>query len=745
MPEMNDSTGSTNRLVSAKTYSKTQKAPRRDRRVKRRQVQQAITVRFVLHTLRQWWMVALPVGLLLATAAGGGVYLLFEEEFKASAWLEIKENTPYIIHNTQSQSRQFVGTQTQLISSPFVLGEALNDPDVKDLAELREARENGVDPLDWIRQGLSVDAAGRQSELYTISFTSHTRENAALVANAVVRAYYSHWQQRDVQRTQRVIELLEEARERHAKDVERLRDDVRRMTKAAVGVDPYAAPSERTVVLNDPLAELQTQLTNAQVENQVLDMEIAAFQEMIDAQEVKVSDSMVAQAVEGNAEVQAIRTQIQTQTIKLEQILKAAARGKEDPFYQQLAARMTKDEETLAAVRAMLVERVRTEMTRGLAIQRRTQLEQMQSRKNATVLMEDLLRKRYEEEFGKKKLYSGETVELAFQRAELSRAVQTLDMIATRAASLRTEQKAPAQITPLQDAIVPGGPIEKFPVAKFTMAALIALLCPFGLAVLWERMVRRVNTIEELEQDSRMTVVGEIARLPVRTKAVGSDSNGRLGRGLRIFEESVDGLRTCLMLSESLRDMKVLAITSASKQEGKTSISSQLAVSIARASGAPTLLIDGDMRSPDIHNVFEIPLEPGFAQVLGRECTLEDAIVTGWNEHLHILPAGRLLASPHKLLGNGELKELLDSVRSAYRYIILDTPPILAASESLVMARAADASLVCAMRDTSRVDRVRMAHERLVAAGSQPIGTVLNGVPTSRYAYRYGTYAYARD
>jgi len=191
--------------------------------------------------------------------------------------------------------------------------------------------------------------------------------------------------------------------------------------------------------------------------------------------------------------------------------------------------------------------------------------------------------------------------------------------------------------------------------------------------------------------------------------------------------------------------MKVLAVTSASKQEGKTSISSQLAVSIARASGAPTLLIDGDMRSPDIHNVFEIPLEPGFAQVLGRECTLEDAIVTGWNEHLHILPAGRLLASPHKLLGNGELKELLDSVRSAYRYIILDTPPILAASESLVMARAADASLVCAMRDTSRVDRVRMAHERLVAAGSQPIGTVLNGVPTSRYAYRYGTYAYARD
>jgi tyrosine-protein kinase Etk/Wzc len=94
------------------------------------------------------------------------------------------------------------------------------------------------------------------------------------------------------------------------------------------------------------------------------------------------------------------------------------------------------------------------------------------------------------------------------------------------------------------------------------------------------------------------------------------------------------------------------------------------------------------------------------------------------------------------LLGNGAWQAVLAAIPSDYRYIIIDTPPVLAASESLVLAKAADASLVCAMRDVSRMDQVRKASERLQAAGSRVIGTVLNGVPTRQYAYRYGTYAH---
>jgi Mrp family chromosome partitioning ATPase len=78
-------------------------------------------------------------------------------------------------------------------------------------------------------------------------------------------------------------------------------------------------------------------------------------------------------------------------------------------------------------------------------------------------------------------------------------------------------------------------------------------------------------------------------------------------RQLQLFEESVDGLRTYLTLVESLRGMQVLAVTSAISREGKTSLAAQLAVSVASASGEPTLLIDGDMRSPDMQHLWRRP------------------------------------------------------------------------------------------------------------------------------------------
>jgi capsular exopolysaccharide synthesis family protein len=218
-------------------------------------------------------------------------------------------------------------------------------------------------------------------------------------------------------------------------------------------------------------------------------------------------------------------------------------------------------------------------------------------------------------------------------------------------------------------------------------------------------------------------------------------SSPRIAWDLKVFEESVDSLRTSLTLSEELSEMRILAVTSAVNHEGKTSVAAQLAVSLARATQHLTLLIDGDLRSPDIHRLFEIPESPGFAEVLAGQCSLEQAIVTNWGKHVHLLPAGTLRASPHKLLGNGAREWLRSNLPNRYRYVIIDTPPVLAASEALVLAKAADACLLCTLRDVSRMGQVKKAQQRLEAAGSYPAGLVLNGLPTRTYAQRYGSYA----
>ena len=105
------------------------------------------------------------------------------------------------------------------------------------------------------------------------------------------------------------------------------------------------------------------------------------------------------------------------------------------------------------------------------------------------------------------------------------------------------------------------------------------------------------------------------------------------------------------------------------------------------------LLIDGDMRCPDIHKVFDIDLEPGLAKVLSGECRLEDAIVTSWNDMVHLLPAGRLTVNPHTLLGNGAVPVLLNDIPSVLSlHSTRHAAGARPASEALVLTKAADAS-----------------------------------------------------
>jgi capsular exopolysaccharide synthesis family protein len=336
------------------------------------------------------------------------------------------------------------------------------------------------------------------------------------------------------------------------------------------------------------------------------------------------------------------------------------------------------------------------------------------------------------------------SVQLEFKRTELARAQEVHDRIADRIDALKTEQKAPSRVELQQIADVPKIPVELLPMKKMIVLSGGLFMLPFCLALGWELLVRRVGDADRLEQEVHLPVIGEIARLPTRRNRLYGGGTGAAVRQMEVYEESVDSLRTSLVLAESLENMKVILVTSAVSSEGKTSVAVQLAVSLARASGKRTLLVDADMRAPDIHALLDLSLEPGLADVLTGECKLDEAVQTEFNDSIHVLTAGQAHASPHRLLGNGTLSAMFAEFREKYDYVVIDSPPVLAVSEALVLARQADASLICAMRDSSRVDQVRRAYDRLVGAGSHPAGIVLNGVPIDTYARRYGTYGYVR-
>ncbi|MGO8746045.1 MAG: polysaccharide biosynthesis tyrosine autokinase [Thermoguttaceae bacterium] len=736
---------------------------------------QAMNGQFVLHALRRWWKAAFLIGLLLATIATAAVYWLFEPQYEAASLLEISERPQYIAFEPREAgaSQAYFRTQIELIRSRWILGRALDNEKIRQFPEIRKESN----PIQWLKKRVSVVSAN-ESGVFEIKYASSNPENAALVVNEITKQYLAAQEEEESQRNHVIVAALTEEMKSREKAVGTLRAQVRAATKQISGKEPDLVRPDPSSPAKNPLGELQARLVAVQVERAMLNARIKAGEEELrsaeraDAapngartktaeaplsqQELELRDAMVARAIAESADVKQWELLLTAKRAKLPQIEGLLRRGKEDPAYINRQEEIAREQQSLDEVKQKMVAPIQREVELSLRskrtdsqvatlARRREEVARMRLDLRGYELAEENLRTAYSSQM--KKLSTeleqvgGENANLTFMKDELAQAEKVLERIAERQIALQTERGAPSRVIWHEPAHAPNAPVEVLPYKKLALAVLACLCLPFGLAVGWESLVRRIGGSEDLEQQLQLAVLGEITRLPRRSHNALVSAEAGTGLELRVFQESVDSLRTALTLSDDLRDMRILAITSAAAQEGKTSVASQLALSLARATGKMTLLIDGDMRSPDLHNVFDIPQEPGLAEVLSDQCPLADGIVKTHNEHVHLLPAGELKGSPHRLLANGSWESLLEQIQTTYRYVIIDTPPVLTASEALVLAKAADATLICVMRDVSRADHVRKASERLLSAGGHPIGTVLSGVPTHRYnKYGYGTY-----
>jgi capsular exopolysaccharide synthesis family protein len=252
---------------------------------------------------------------------------------------------------------------------------------------------------------------------------------------------------------------------------------------------------------------------------------------------------------------------------------------------------------------------------------------------------------------------------------------------------------------------------------------------------------RRVSDVEQLARDTRLRILGEIAELPVRNVAVSARRmSGRLQRSAHVFAESINSLRTNMSLAEDLHDKRVFALLSAVSGESKSSVATSLAMSFANATGRPTLVIDGDMRSPDVAAMLKTKSQPGLFEVLSGKSELEDCIQHVADSQLYVLPAGRADRTAHHYVTVKATEALMARLRTKFQTILIDTPPVLGASESVVLAKSADAALFCSLAGVSKIRQVQMAVDRLEHAGVNVAGAVLSGSSVRRYAYRYGYY-----
>ncbi len=196
--------------------------------------------------------------------------------------------------------------------------------------------------------------------------------------------------------------------------------------------------------------------------------------------------------------------------------------------------------------------------------------------------------------------------------------------------------------------------------------------------------------------------------------------------GLSPQTEAVDGIRTLLLHGQGDHYPRVILVTSGERSEGKTSLAGHLAASLARA-WRKTLLIDGDLRNPAAHKLFNLPSEPGFSEALRADADFEAVVKPTPLSRLWLLPAGRCDAHAVQALAQDTLGAAIEQFKDQYDFLVLDAGPVLSTADTLLLAQHADAVLLTVRKDFSRVPMAQAARDRLKAVGIQVFGAVIVG------------------
>jgi capsular exopolysaccharide synthesis family protein len=273
----------------------------------------------------------------------------------------------------------------------------------------------------------------------------------------------------------------------------------------------------------------------------------------------------------------------------------------------------------------------------------------------------------------------------------------------------------------------------------------------FGLilAFIIESLDNSLRSVAEIESISGLPSLALIPR--IRRTSADLTSLTPAMRNLQVlanpksqFAESFRSLRTSLLLSVAGGEPKVVLLTSATPSEGKTTVSINLACVLAQRD-VRVLLIDADLRRPTVHHRFGLNGKVGLTSVLTGASTLEEAVQTIPElPYLDVLVSGPVPPFPTEMLSSATMNELLVKCRGIYTHIVMDSPPLLSVTDSIVLAQESDAVILIIRHGKSTKNALRRARDLLVRSGSPITGIALNAVDLNSpeyYSY-YGYYGY---
>lgn len=679
---------------------------------------------------RKWW----AIGFFLVVVLLAGLYSFLKTPiYRASAVLQIIQDNPQSFFGEGrfdpfaalqfDQVSKFYETQYKLLSSRTMAYKLIDSLKLTEHPEFQiSPEESQKKSPEQIRSDLAQQLLAnlqvtpvKNTFLVEVAYLSADKELAQKIVNTVYRQYLRFAMETRQQSYAMINEWLEAELSKLAGRVE---SSQRRINDYGKAHDFLALEGDDNVIVKK-FVELNRLLTTAQSDRMVKEAQYQQIQE-------KGSD---APLIINNPLIMQLRQDLINQEAKISGIKKIFGTN-----YPKLQA----ENANLAELRGRLtseVKRIQTGVKADYEVASRA---------------EKFIKEEFERQKGKVESLQNNLV----QHQILKRDLQTNEQLYQGLLARLKETNAASTMVPSNAAVIepaelPDIPFSPKKVRTLALAIMVGLMGGVGLAFLVEYLDNSIKSTEELERLIQLPALGVVPMLSRNGAGKGSQT-ALQSVGLATYEkpkspmgDAIQHLNTALMLSLSERPPAAIMVTSPNVGDGKTSISINVASSLAMT-GRRVVLVDADMRRPLGHQTFGLPVQPGLSNFLTGSASLEEIIQPTQIPGLYLIAAGTVPPNPVQLLSSQTFLDLQQRLRQEFQHVIFDTPPIIGFADGRVISCLVDGVLLVFKHHATSREAGRLAVRLLDQVNANVLGVVLNMAQPGKFKYGgyYGYYQY---
>ncbi len=732
----------------------------------------------VLHGIRRWWKIALPLGVVLSAIGGFAGWTLMVPQYSAAAYVQLSSDNERLVFETADSGSQgptgfkmFKNTQQQIILTPFVLNAALRDQKISALPEI----SSNPSPIAWLQETIKVSFPA-DGEIMRVSLEAPSGDSCVKIVNAVVNAYMSEVVDDDRnERLKRLDNLERVAAEAEAK-VRSKRTEFKGLASAlGTGDTDSLTVAQQSALtqygfMQEKLSTIQFELLQAEGElriaqevmqklaanqeaNQAADADALANQEPTEKPLNEFDLSLVerpAQIIRLEDEILGMKTRMSSNSSSL---------GSGHPSVRRMATELKMKEEQLERYVADFERTARARYDQGLPVNQangvqinraganallnpRFDMIEMAAKIDALKFQEKILIDKVEQLSNDTRQLGKSSIDVELMKSEITGLEEVLRQVSEEIQRTSVELKTSSRVKLLSAADTATAPDPKKQIALTLFLALAGLVLPTAVTLAWDLSRSKVSDASAVNSVLSLPTLGTIPF--VTSDPLNATANGKMGRREvreKInLKESIDAVVAMILHRAHEENKQVFMVTSAVAGEGKSTTVCQLATSVART-GKKVLLIDMDLRRPSIHRYLKLSRFPGVAELLHAEEELSAVVQSSGTRNLDVISAGRRECLIQERQMAGALEQVMATLRQHYDLVLIDACPVLPIVDARIVGKHSDGVILTLLRDVSRLPLAAQACQMLKSYGVSVLGAVVIGTRASGYS----PYYYAED